>query len=77
VGRRDPGVTSEQAPEEGRIFVAGGAATWSLGQGGDGLGTMWGWEIAMEMLRTAGFEAPLRSTFDHDPLNVWFVSRKA
>jgi 2-polyprenyl-3-methyl-5-hydroxy-6-metoxy-1,4-benzoquinol methylase len=48
----------------------------SLGQGGEGLGTMWGWETALEMLKAAGFEAPEKSTFDHDPLNVWFVSRK-
>jgi hypothetical protein len=38
---------------------------------------MWGWETALEMLKQAGFEAPEKSTFDHDPLNVWFVSRKA
>lgn len=49
----------------------------SLGQGGAGLGTMWGWETALEMLTTAGFAGPNRSQFDHDPLNVWFVSRKA
>jgi len=48
----------------------------SLGQGGAGLGTMWGWETAEGMLREAGFAAPQRHTFDHDPLNVWFVSRK-
>ncbi len=48
----------------------------SLGQGGAGLGTMWGWETALEMLRAAGFKAPEKSLFDHDPLNVWFVSRK-
>jgi hypothetical protein len=28
------------------------------------------------MLREAGFGKPERHTFDHDPLNVWFVSRK-
>jgi 2-polyprenyl-3-methyl-5-hydroxy-6-metoxy-1,4-benzoquinol methylase len=49
----------------------------SLGQGGAGLGTMWGWETAEAMLRQAGFAEPQRTTFDHDPLNVWFVSRKA
>jgi SAM-dependent methyltransferase len=48
----------------------------SLGQGGAGLGTMWGWETAEAMLRDAGFGKPERHTFDHDPLNVWFVSRK-
>jgi SAM-dependent methyltransferase len=49
----------------------------SLGQGGVGLGTMWGWETAQRMLQDAGFAAPQRNTFDHDPMNVWFVSRKA
>ncbi|GAB4358594.1 MAG: class I SAM-dependent methyltransferase [Kiloniellaceae bacterium] len=49
----------------------------SLGQGGAGLGTMWGWETAEAMLQQAGFAKPERTTFEHDPLNVWFVSRKA
>jgi len=49
----------------------------SLGQGGAGLGTMWGWETAEAMLQKAGFQKPGRTIFDHDPLNVWFVSRKA
>ena len=49
----------------------------SLGQGGAGLGTMWGWETAEAMLQEVGFARPERTTFDHDPLNVWFVSRKA
>ena len=49
----------------------------SLGQGGAGLGTMWGWETAEAMLKEAGFARPERTTFEHDPLNVWFVSRKA
>jgi SAM-dependent methyltransferase len=49
----------------------------SLGQGGVGLGTMWGWETAEAMLKEAGFGQPERHTFEHDPLNVWFVSRKA
>ena len=48
----------------------------SLGQGGAGLGTMWGWETALAMLKMAGFDQPQRYQFDHDPLNVWFVSRK-
>ena len=48
----------------------------ALGQGGAGLGTMWGWETALTMLKMAGFDQPQRHQFDHDPLNVWFVSRK-
>ncbi|MBI1179780.1 MAG: methyltransferase domain-containing protein [Alphaproteobacteria bacterium] len=48
----------------------------SLGQGGEGLGTMWGWETAERMLREAGFRSVERSVLPHDPLNVWFVARK-
>ncbi|GHD43772.1 transcriptional regulator [Thalassobaculum fulvum] len=49
----------------------------SLGQGGAGLGTMWGWETAEAMLRGAGFASVERHVLPHDPMNVWFVSRKA
>lgn len=48
----------------------------SLGQGGAGLGTMWGWETAEAMLRGAGFATVERHTLPHDPMNVWFVARK-
>jgi SAM-dependent methyltransferase len=48
----------------------------SLGQGGDGLGTMWGWETAEAMLSEAGFATTQRHVLPHDPMNVWFVSRK-
>ena len=48
----------------------------SLGQDGAGLGTMWGWETAAAMLQAAGFDAPERIVLEHDPMNVWFVSRK-
>ena len=47
----------------------------SLGQGGKGLGTMWGWETAEKMLRRAGFCSIERHVLEHDPMNVWFVSR--
>ena len=47
----------------------------SLGQGGIGLGTMWGWETAEEILREAGFASVRRNVLPHDPMNVWFVSR--
>ena len=49
----------------------------SLGQGGEGLGTMWGWETAEAMLGEAGFADIERHALAHDPMNVWFVSRKA
>jgi SAM-dependent methyltransferase len=48
----------------------------SLAQGGAGLGTMWGWETAERMLEAAGFAEIRRNVFPHDPMNVWFVSRK-
>jgi SAM-dependent methyltransferase len=48
----------------------------SLGQGGAGLGTMWGWETAEAMLRAAGFPQIERHVLPHDPMNVWFVARK-
>jgi 2-polyprenyl-3-methyl-5-hydroxy-6-metoxy-1,4-benzoquinol methylase len=47
----------------------------SIGQGGEGLGTMWGWETAERMLRDAGFAAVTRHVLPHDPMNVWFVAR--
>ncbi len=48
----------------------------SIGQGGEGLGTMWGWEIAHKMLKNTGFSDVERHILPHDPMNVWFVSRK-
>jgi 2-polyprenyl-3-methyl-5-hydroxy-6-metoxy-1,4-benzoquinol methylase len=47
----------------------------SLGQGGEGLGTMWGWETAEAMLQAAGFVDVARHVLAHDPMNVWFVAR--
>jgi 2-polyprenyl-3-methyl-5-hydroxy-6-metoxy-1,4-benzoquinol methylase len=49
----------------------------SLGQGGDGLGTMWGWETAQAMLENARFASVEKQVLEHDPINVWFISRKA
>lgn len=48
----------------------------SLGQGGAGLGTMWGWETAQAMLERAGFTSVARHVLPHDPMNVWFVARR-
>lgn len=48
----------------------------SLGQGGAGLGTMWGWETAETMLKDAGFTGVTKHRLAHDPMNVWFVSEK-
>ncbi|MFN2349057.1 MAG: hypothetical protein ABR558_05715 [Thioalkalivibrio sp.] len=46
----------------------------SLGQEGEGLGTLWGWEIAEAMLKDAGFGEITRHVLPHDPMNVWFVA---
>jgi len=48
----------------------------SLGQDGAGLGTMWGRETALAMLQKAGFKSVEQRVFEHDPMNIWFVSRK-
>ncbi|MDF2368921.1 class I SAM-dependent methyltransferase [Sneathiella sp.] len=47
----------------------------SLGQGGDGLGTMWGWETAEGFLKDAGYKTVERHSFEGDPMNVWFISK--
>ncbi|MFC7400186.1 class I SAM-dependent methyltransferase [Chelatococcus sp. GCM10030263] len=47
----------------------------SLGQGGAGLGAMWGVELAETMLREAGFSDITIHRLPHDPLNAYFVSR--
>lgn len=47
----------------------------SLAQGGPGLGTMWGEELALEMLQSAGFSQIDSRHLAHDPFNVYFISR--
>ncbi|HEX7075718.1 MAG TPA: class I SAM-dependent methyltransferase [Hyphomicrobiaceae bacterium] len=47
----------------------------SLGQGGPGLGTMWGEELAEKMLREAGFGEITRERLPHDFMNVYFIAR--
>jgi hypothetical protein len=49
----------------------------SLGQGGAGLGAMWGVELAEQMLRKAGFDSIEMYRLPHDPVNVYVVSRTA
>lgn len=48
----------------------------SLGQGGPGLGTMWGEEMAEQMLREAGFHGIESRRLEHDPFNVYFIARR-
>ncbi|NVK40744.1 MAG: methyltransferase domain-containing protein [Oceanospirillaceae bacterium] len=48
----------------------------SLGQGGRGLGTVWGRELAVEMLREAGFARTDVHQLEHDIQNYYYVNRK-
>ncbi|HET8729024.1 MAG TPA: class I SAM-dependent methyltransferase [Alphaproteobacteria bacterium] len=48
----------------------------SLAQGGPGLGTMWGEELATDMLGRAGFSKVTAQRLPHDPFNVYFVARR-
>ena len=49
--------------------------TVSLAQGGVGLGTMWGDQVAREMLGAAGFGRVESHTLEHDPFNAYYVIR--
>jgi len=48
----------------------------SLAQGGDGLGTVWGVELAESMVREAGFGDVRVLDLDEDPFNAYFVATK-
>lgn len=50
--------------------------TVSLAQGGAGLGTCWGRELAEAMLRDAGFQNVSVQTLPHDEMNYYYVSYK-
>jgi 2-polyprenyl-3-methyl-5-hydroxy-6-metoxy-1,4-benzoquinol methylase len=50
--------------------------TVSLAQGGAGLGTMWGEELAEEMLTDAGFSGLVKHKLPHDFINVYYVMKK-
>lgn len=47
----------------------------SLGQGGEGLGAMWGVEKAERMLVAAGFSTVAMTRLPHDLVNAYFVAR--
>jgi hypothetical protein len=47
----------------------------SLGQGGAGLGTAWGVQLAERMLREAGFGTVKIEDLEDDPFNSYFVAR--
>jgi len=50
--------------------------TVSLAQGGEGLGTVWGEELALKMLNEAGFSDVRIETLDHDFLNNYYIATK-
>lgn len=50
--------------------------TVSLAQGGDGLGTMWGQEMAIEYLNEAGFSDINIHQLEHDFQNDYYVIKK-
>jgi ubiquinone/menaquinone biosynthesis C-methylase UbiE len=49
--------------------------TVSLAQGGAGLGTMWGQELALRMLTEAGFQDVTVKRMEGDVLNNYYVAR--
>ncbi len=49
--------------------------TVSLAQGGDGLGAMWGEQVARELLAEAGFRSVELHELEHDPFNSYYVVR--
>ncbi len=49
--------------------------TVSLGQGGEGLGTVWGVQLAERMLRDAGFGDVVLHDLEDDPFNTYVVAR--
>jgi SAM-dependent methyltransferase len=48
----------------------------SLGLDGDGLGTVWGRQLATSMLAEAGFVDVAVREIESDPINFYFVARK-
>lgn len=51
--------------------------TVSLAYGGEGLGTMWGKEKALEMLADAGFTATEVHQLPHDIMNYYYISTRS
>jgi 2-polyprenyl-3-methyl-5-hydroxy-6-metoxy-1,4-benzoquinol methylase len=50
--------------------------TVSLAQGGAGLGTCWGRELAERMLHDAGFNEVTVEKLPHDDMNYYYIARK-
>ena len=51
--------------------------TVSLAERGDGLGTMWGEELAEKMLQQAGLAVQDKKRIEGDIENVYFITTKA
>lgn len=49
--------------------------TVSLARGGAGLGAAWGEQLALAMLREAGFGSVETHRLPHDPMNLYYVCR--
>jgi ubiquinone/menaquinone biosynthesis C-methylase UbiE len=49
--------------------------TVSLAQNGDGLGAAWGEQLALEMLKDAGFASIETHRLEHDIMNLYYVCR--
>ena len=49
--------------------------TVSLARGGAGLGAAWGEQLALAMLKEAGFGAVETHRLQHDPMNIYYVCR--
>ena len=49
--------------------------TVSLAQGGKGLGAMWGKELAIQMLKEAGFSSVEVKELAHDPINYYYIAK--
>lgn len=47
----------------------------SLAQGGEGLGAMWGEQVAREYLKEAGFSDIQTHHLEGDPMHVFYVAR--
>jgi len=50
--------------------------TVSLAQGGEGLGTCWGEQLARRLLAEAGFKEVETHTVEGDVFNLYYVCRK-
>jgi len=48
----------------------------SLGQGGAGLGAMWGKELAIDMFKEAGFKDVNVKNLEHDFINNYYIMKK-